>query len=73
MVIKISINNEFITFRNGFPEFFKEINNYKSYIEKLLIEHSIDKYMSLHSALRLLQIQLTNLTIQLNLIEKILM
>ena len=64
--------NDFDTFRTGFPTFFREVNNYRLYLEKLLIEGTIPKDKAIYGATRLLQIQLTNIIKQLTLVERIL-
>ena len=69
---EINNSNDFVVFRNSVPYFFAEITNYRLYLEKLLLEQIISKTTALHPAVRLLQIQLVNLTKQLTTIERLL-
>lgn len=69
---KFCINKEFNAFRCGFPSFFCEINNYRLYVEQLLVDKIIPKNNSTHQALILLDYQLINLTKHLSLIERLL-
>lgn len=64
--------SEFKVFRSGFPSFFREVNSYRLYIEKLLSEEVFPKNSAIYQATRLLQIQLVNLNRQLALVERIL-
>lgn len=64
--------SEFEVFRSGFPSFYREVNNYRLYLEKCLSKGVIPKNSALYQATRLLQIQLVNLNRQLALVERIL-
>ena len=64
--------SEFLTFRRGFPSFFREVNNYRLELERLLSEKIIPSNTAIYQATRLLQIQLVNLVKQLTLVERIL-
>lgn len=64
--------SEYEIFRHGFPTFFREVNNYRLELERLLSEGIIPKNSAIYQATRLLQIQLVNLVKQLTLVERIL-